>query len=72
MTDIPKPLTADFSYVGFNASGDAVAVCVDNPRFQKDTAKTVASWIRMGRTVSRLEHHAACALLENTLAKRNG
>lgn len=40
-------------YVGIKACGCAVAAAVDNPEHFKDTAKTVAAWIRDGLTVER-------------------
>lgn len=40
-------------YVGVKPCGCAVAACVDRPEFAKDTAKTIARWIRDGLTVER-------------------
>lgn len=60
----------EFSYIGINADGLAVALCVDDPKFKKDTAKTVAAWIRMGRSIVRLPDHEAIARLKSDHAKR--
>lgn len=60
----------DFSYLGINEKGDAVAIVIDDPRFKKDTARTIAQWIKDGRTVERHEHHAACARLKADWEKR--
>lgn len=30
------------------------AVCVDDPKFAKETAKDIARWIREGRTIERV------------------
>lgn len=43
-----------FCYVGFNAAGKARAFVRDDPKFRADTAKTVAEWIKEGRTVRRM------------------
>lgn len=40
-------------YVGIKACGCCTAVAVDRPEFAKDTAKTVAKWMRDGLTVER-------------------
>lgn len=40
-------------YVGFKACGCAVAAAVDNPAHRKDTAKSIAAWVKDGLTVER-------------------
>ena len=51
-----KPPTATHDYIGINEHGECVAICVDDPAWKKDTAKTIAGWIKEGRTVQRLPH----------------
>jgi len=41
-------------YVGTLSCGCSVAACVDEPRYQKDTAKSVADMIAGGMTVERV------------------
>mgnify|MGYP006935480711 CR=1 FL=1 len=46
------------------------AWCVDSPTHKKDTAKTIADWIRRGATVERVTTEAARAgMLEYMEAK---
>lgn len=40
-------------YVGVKACGCAVSACVDRPEYAKDTAKTLAEWVREGLTIER-------------------
>jgi hypothetical protein len=40
-------------YVGIKSCGCAVAACVDRPELAKDTAKTIAKWIKDGLTIER-------------------
>lgn len=40
-------------YVGRKSCGCAVAACVDDPKFPKDTAQAVADFIKGGLTVER-------------------
>lgn len=58
-----KAPTTDYAYIGINADGLARAICHDDPQYKRDTAKTVAEWIRMGRTIERLPVDDACARL---------
>ncbi len=46
------------------------AAAVDDPRWAKDTAKTVAGWIRDGRQVERVTDDRARVGLEEYLAYR--
>lgn len=39
--------------------GAAWAACVDDPRWPKETAKDVASWVRKGATVMRVTPEVA-------------
>lgn len=41
-------------YIGINKEGKCRAAAVDNPEHVKDTAKTVADWIKHGMTVERV------------------
>jgi hypothetical protein len=41
-------------YVGRYACGCAVAACVDDPQWKKDTAKTLSQWIKEGMAVERV------------------
>lgn len=41
-------------YIGINAKGECRAAAVDTPEHTKDTAKTVAGWIKHGMTVERV------------------
>lgn len=52
-----------FTYVGINEQGLVRAACIDDPRCKRDTAKTIAEWIRMGITIERLPHKVACERL---------
>jgi len=62
----------DFDYVarwpdmpGFGA------VCIDSPEWRKETAKTIAGWIKRGAIVERVHHDAATkGLLEYSAEKR--
>ena len=40
-------------YVAFKSCGCAVAACVDNPEHSRDTARTVADYVRSGLRVER-------------------
>jgi hypothetical protein len=51
----PKPVT--HVYFGVKACGCRVAVVVDDPQYPKDTADTVAEFIRDGYTVERAVYH---------------
>ena len=56
---------SEFCYIGINPDGSARALCVDDPKFKSDTAKTVAEWIEMGRSVVRLPYGEAIARLKS-------
>ena len=43
--------------------GAAWAICVDRPEFAKDTAKTIAGWVREGANVQRVDLEAGKAML---------
>jgi len=43
-----------YCYVGTLACGCSPAACVDEPKYQKDTAKSVADMIGSGMTVERV------------------
>lgn len=60
---------ADYSYIGIREDGVAVAIVIDDPRYKRDTAKTIVEWIRKGRTIERLEHHAAVSRLQNDMPR---
>jgi hypothetical protein len=51
---------ATHAYIGINAEGKMRAIVFDDPAYKKDTAKRVAEWIKMGRTVERLPAQEAC------------
>jgi hypothetical protein len=42
------------AYIGINKQGEVRAFVTDDPGDEHDTAKLVAEWIRMGRTVERV------------------
>jgi hypothetical protein len=44
-----------FMYIARKECGRVAALCWDEPKFRKDTAKTVADYIRRGLAVERLE-----------------
>jgi hypothetical protein len=47
--------TVTMCYIARDKSGvGAYAICVDDPRWAKDTAATVAKWIADGATVERV------------------
>jgi hypothetical protein len=48
------------AYIGINENGLARAIVYDDPKWKKDTAKTIAEWIKMGRTIERLPVAEAC------------
>jgi hypothetical protein len=41
-------------YIGINKEGSCRAACVDEPAAAKQTARTVADWIKRGLTVERV------------------
>jgi hypothetical protein len=53
----------DFLYVGIK-DGTIRAFVVDDPKYPKDSAKLVAEWIRMGRTVERMDRKVALARIK--------
>jgi hypothetical protein len=48
-------MTQVFAYVGINAAGSVRAVVIDDPKFKASTAKLLAEWVMMGRTVERMD-----------------
>lgn len=54
-----------YTYVAFNQEGRARAFVRDDPQFASDTAKTVADWIREGRTVRRMTWDEMRAAMTN-------
>ena len=40
-------------YIGINAAGLAVCAAVDRPEYVKDTARSIAEWVRDGLKVER-------------------
>lgn len=54
---------ATHAYIGVNQQGQARAIVCDDAGYEKDTAKLVAEWITMGRTVERLPIEEAKARL---------
>ena len=51
-------------YVGRRPCGRVAAMCWDDPKYAKDTAKTVADYIRRGYVVERLARHEGQPLPE--------
>ena len=47
-----------------NQPGAAWAVCVDEPRFAKETANDIAGWVRKGANVMRVKREVAREMLE--------
>ena len=43
--------------------GAAWAACVDDPKYAKDTADTIADWIRRGGIVQRVDRDTASDML---------
>lgn len=46
------------------------AVMVDNPRFKKDTAREMATWIKSGYIVSRVTRHEGVEGMREFLAEK--
>jgi hypothetical protein len=44
---------SDFAYIGVK-DGTIRAIVADDPQYAKDTAKLVAEWIEMGRSIERV------------------
>lgn len=65
----PEPVRLDYvaRFPGMPGYG---AWCADDPKYKKDTAKTVADWIKRGATIERVTIEAAKAgMLEYLDAK---
>jgi hypothetical protein len=65
----PEPVRLDYvaRFPGMPGYG---AWCADDPKYKKDTAKTVADWIKRGATIERVTIEAAKAgMLEYLEAK---
>ncbi len=43
--------------------GAAYAICVDRPEYARETAKTIAQWVRRGANVMRVDHDTGVAML---------
>ena len=43
--------------------GAAWACCVDEPQYAKDTAKTIAQWVRKGANIIRVDMDTARAMM---------
>jgi len=56
-----------FAYIGVNKAGSARAICRDDPGEEKSTARIVAGWIKMGRTVERLPMEDAMRRIEASI-----
>jgi hypothetical protein len=48
-----QPTVVPGCYVGVLSCGCAVAATVDRPEWKRDTARTIAEWIKDGLTVER-------------------
>jgi hypothetical protein len=53
-----------FMYLAKKECGRVAAMCWDEPKYAKDTAKHVADYIRRGLTVERMERFEGDALPE--------
>ena len=53
-----------FAYIGIAACGCVRAIVVDDGLYPKDVAKTVAEFIKSGRTVERVDLKDGIARLE--------
>jgi hypothetical protein len=53
MSAQPEPKEVVYCYVGKRPCGCLVAAAVDKPEYTKDTAKSVAKWMRDGLTIER-------------------
>jgi hypothetical protein len=54
----------EFNYIGINQDDLAVALVVDDPKYKKETAKTIAQWIRQGLSITRMPHEDSIARLK--------
>lgn len=43
------------SYIAKKSCGCIIAACVDEPKYNKETAKDLASWIKKGYTIERVK-----------------
>jgi len=46
-----------------NQIGAAWAICSDKPEYKKDTAESIAEWIRRGATVMHVTKEVGCEML---------
>lgn len=44
--------------------GEAWAICVDDPRWAKETAESIAEWVKDGANVLRVTKEIGVAMLE--------
>lgn len=54
-------MTAVYAYIGINERGEVRALSMDDPGSERDNAKLVAEWLKMGRRVERLPVKEALA-----------
>jgi hypothetical protein len=52
-------------YAAYKSCGCMVAACVDESEYKKDTAKAVASWLRDGYRVERVDSDMVRATLRS-------
>ena len=48
---------------------EAFAACVDEPQYQKDTAKTVSDWIKRGALVRRVSATEGKAMMDRYVSR---
>ena len=48
---------------------EAFASCVDEPQYQKDTAKTVSNWIKRGALVRKVSAAEGKAMMERYITR---
>lgn len=58
-----------YDYVAWR-DGFVVAVCVDDPKWKKDTARSIAEWVRKGCTIERMTHSQFNEIPREKLFKR--
>lgn len=57
-----------------NQPGAAFAICVDEPKYAKDTAETISDWVKRGGIVQRVDRATGLAMLDKWVrpAKQQG
>ena len=48
---------------------EAFAACVDEPQYQKDTAKAVSNWIKQGALVRRVSATEGKAMMDRYVSR---